>query len=280
MVDEEIRGPVRRFLDSRQPLDHGWVRKAKTVSKWVVRKSRELVSQAYMMRYPDATEGVDLFTPRKTKTQVREESLAEALISADLREYLLNEGCLGGLFEATVGALVRDVVLRQAALRDRVVGIYHGVELYHVDGDSDPVTKEGEGGASCRSISPKRSDIPIAEVDTLVLFRSGDIVCIEAKAHYRSTASGKGSDAKDLRSRVKALGDSTGAYTEYLLVFPFIEEELEQLLSGASTSAGTKHVHNRPAWSRQLNAYRQIQRIRLLGLDRLEKTLVRYANQF
>jgi hypothetical protein len=71
-----------------------------------------------------------------------------------------------------------------------------------------------------RKVKVFRNGIQLTEIDTLIIYRSGDLAVIEAKAHYASAK------AKDIDARIKNWRDHLGAKTRACLVFPWTSKDL------------------------------------------------------
>lgn len=150
--------------------------------------------------------------------------------------------------DAKVGEIFEDCLARgvlqaivNSSLADLVGGVYQGVELME-------------------------NDRPVAEFDTLVLFRTGDLLVFEAKTHYENA------DRKKIQANTKQFRDCGGAYGRYLLVFPLVQEELDGLIAedpslmGRWQEAGIEDVSR---WARAVRSLLSARDAKMIGLDRL-----------
>ncbi len=151
---------------------------------------------------------------------------------ADVFEHCLAQGVLEAIVSASAAELVG--------------GVYQGVEL----------TQKGR---------------PLAEFDTLVLFRTGDLLVFEAKTHRENA------DRKKIQANTKQFRDCGGVYGRYMLVFPLLGDELEGFArSDLSLIARWQEVGIQDAhqWAQDVQALASAPDAKMIGLDQLNSEML------
>jgi hypothetical protein len=142
------------------------------------------------------------------------------------------EDCLGN-------GVVRAI--KESGVCELVAGVYQGVVL-------------------------SRDEDAIAELDTLVLFRNGQLAVVEAKTHYENAAH------KQIQGSIKQFRDCGGVYGSYWLVFPLLQEEIGALASGDPSlvarwrEAGIEDTEKWVRYARHGSSGRDA---KMVGLDQL-----------
>ncbi len=166
---------------------------------------------------------------------------------------LLEENSLADLFEQWVACEVEHLVRQEAALREKVQEVASRVEV-----------------VSETSV--------VMELDVLVLLRTGDLLHLECKTHYHSGNQAQGSFLKDIKSRVKALEDYTGAYSEFSIVFPLTEEDIRQLKAHDEKSLRAKKFAKPSDWWNTLERLEE-EGVDIVPVDRLREKLEEFVRR-
>lgn len=114
------------------------------------------------------------------------------------------------------------------------------------------------------------SDIPVAELDTLILSRDGGVAVVEVKTHRASA------DHKKIESNIKQVRDFGGAFSAYCLIYPLTAAELEGVRQGRPETLdqlqglGMEDLND---WRAYLLAVERSRDQRVLGLDQLREAM-------
>lgn len=178
----------------------------------------------------------------------RQNWLASALqaipLPAPVVDLLLMSGRqLPYLFEDCIGQAAAR--LAADALGDRVAAVYRNLIL-------------------------NLGEIPVAELDTLILLRDGGVAVVEVKTHRASA------DHKKIESNIKQVRDFGGAFSAYRLVYPLTAAELEGVRLGRPETLDQLNrlgMEDLNDWRAYLLAVERSRDQRVLGLDQLREAM-------
>jgi hypothetical protein len=162
-----------------------------------------------------------------------------------LRLLVVSRIKLSTLFERAVGQAIARTVCEDRCLREAVDSVYQNVIIRH------------------------REQI-ICELDTLVLFRTGDLLAFESKSHFSN------SDRKKIEANIKQLRDFGGAYSGYRLIFPLTSQEIGSLAGGkegALDQLQSLGMSDAAGWAEFVRMVAQSRDQQIVGLDQLRETL-------
>lgn len=152
---------------------------------------------------------------------------------------VLFQGKIGALLETAVSAAVVAALQTYPAATTKVRAVYHNVKL-------------------------RRSKLELSEIDTLILWRNGDVSIIETKSHFSNA------DVKDIEARIKTWRDHLGAYTRGELVFPWTAAELDLLRRGMGLG---REICQQAEWSHYVRTTLQSRDRHILGINQLAEGL-------
>lgn len=175
----------------------------------------------------------------------REQQVRTMDVAEDVKTLLLNpDQELPDLFEACIGCAVARAV--DCRFRDSVASVVQNVTFF-------------------------KDDNPVAEIDTLILFRNADISILEAKTHCGNA------DHKKIEANIKNVRDFGGAYSTYNLVYPLTGKDIAELAEEDERQQGkwrSLGMEDAVAWRQYLKRVRQTRDQRILGLDQLDHALL------
>lgn len=114
------------------------------------------------------------------------------------------------------------------------------------------------------------SNVPVAELDTLILSRDGGVAVVEVKTHRASA------DHKKIESNIKQVRDFGGAFSAYRLVYPLTAAELEGVRQGRPATLDQLQalgMEDLNEWQGYLLAVERSRDQRVLGLDQLREAM-------
>ena len=175
----------------------------------------------------------------------REQQVRTMDVAEDVKTLLLNpDQELPDLFEACIGCAVARAV--DCRFRDSVASVVQNVTFF-------------------------KDDNPVAEIDTLILFRNADISILEAKTHCGNA------DHKKIEANIKNVRDFGGAYSTYNLVYPLNGKDIAELAEEDERQQEkwrSLGMEDAVAWRQYLKRVRQTRDQRILGLDQLDHALL------
>lgn len=121
-----------------------------------------------------------------------------------------------------------------------------------------------------QNVSLDAEQIPVAELDTLILFHDGNVSVVEVKAHKGNA------DKKKIESNIKQIRDFTGAYSKYWLVYPLTSAELSALEQRRPEDLERFHklgMVDHASWQGYVLSVQRSRDQRILGLDQLQEAL-------
>lgn len=173
----------------------------------------------------------------KTTTEECGESTAEHFVQP-----------LGPLFERLATNHLISIIQRRNDLSSKIDSIYTGVLCANEDGSMATI-----------------------EIDILIILVSGDLIVVEVKTNNEMAK------RKDIESRIKNLRDCTGAYSDFFMVFPFLQREIEAIRTRdpeiMKTFFHKYGMWNFDNWSQFFSGVEQLRDQHLIGIDALESEL-------
>lgn len=161
---------------------------------------------------------------------------------------------------------VRDRVLAAA---DRIPDLFEACV-----GQAMARLAAGERGqpvaAVFQNLSLRKGERFVAELDTLILFRDGNIAVGEVKTHKANA------DHKKIEANIKQIRDFGGAYSTYCLIYPLTAAELAALADDRQEELDKLRalgMEDLAAWREYVLGVKHSRDQRILGLDQLAALL-------
>lgn len=151
---------------------------------------------------------------------------------------------LPDLFEACIGCAVARAV--DSRFSDSVASVVQNVTFF-------------------------KDENPVAEIDTLILFKNADVSILEAKTHCGNA------DHKKIEANIKNVRDFGGAYSTYNLIYPLTGKDIAELAEEDEPHQEkwrSLGMEDAAGWRLYLKRVRQTRDQRILGLDQLDRAIL------